>query len=61
MSRGSHTFKLSDVTRALKATKAAGIEVSRIKINALGEIEIAAGKPSEINEAKGANEWDRAS
>lgn len=59
MSRGRHTFKQSDLIRALRSAKAAGIEISRIKISNTGEIEIDAGKPKAIGEVSEANEWDR--
>jgi hypothetical protein len=60
VARGVATFKQSDLTRALKGAKAAGLEVARIKIANDGTIEIDAGKPSEIGagNSQGANEWD---
>jgi hypothetical protein len=42
MSRGAYTFKQRDVTRALKATLAAGIDVARIEIDKEGRIVILA-------------------
>lgn len=59
MSRGPHAFKQTDVTRALKAAKAAGVEIARIKINKDGAIEIDAGKPKELAAETGGNEWDK--
>ena len=40
MSRGPNTFRKSDLVRALKGAKAAGVEVARIKIAKDGKIEI---------------------
>src|SRR5262249_37115659 len=56
MARGSLTFRQTDVTRALKAVTAAGIEVARIEIDRNGRIVIIPGKPT----SEEANEWDRA-
>jgi hypothetical protein len=47
MARARCTFKQSDLTRALKGARAAGVEVARIKIAKNGTIEIDAGKPQE--------------
>lgn len=60
MSRGRQSFKQTDMTRALKAAKAAGIEIARIRIGKDGEIEIDAGKPKELAGEVGGNEWDTA-
>jgi hypothetical protein len=38
MARGPCTFKQQDVTRALRATVAAGIEVRRVEIDKNGKI-----------------------
>jgi hypothetical protein len=44
MSRGTQTFKQIDLTRALRAAKAAGIEVTRIELDAVsGKIVITTG------------------
>ena len=47
MSRGPSTFKQQDVTRALRATRAAGVAVSRIEIDRDGKIVIVTGTQSE--------------
>ena len=47
MARGPCTFRQHDVTRALRATVAAGIEVQRIEINKDGKIIVVTGKPKE--------------
>jgi hypothetical protein len=46
--RGKVAFKQTDVTRAIKAARAAGVEISRIEIDTGGpqsKITIIAGKP----------------
>ncbi len=52
MTRRPCTFKQQDVTRALKATKAAGIDVQRIEIDKDGKIVVVAGKPDAPGDAK---------
>lgn len=60
MSRGPATFRKQDVTRAVKATIAAGIEVHRVEIDKAGKIILVTTKPSEPTiESAGVNEWDR--
>jgi hypothetical protein len=60
MSRGAHTFRQGDVTRAVKAVVAAGIEVARVVVDTDGRIVVIAGKPeSNQDQNKGGNEWDR--
>jgi hypothetical protein len=54
MPRGACTFKQQDVTRALKATRAAGVEVQRVEIDKDGKIVLVTGKPAET----GADESD---
>ena len=44
MARGPCTFRQHDVTRALRATVAAGIEVQRIEIDKDGKIVVVTGK-----------------
>ena len=60
MSRRACTFKQQDVTRALRATVAAGIEVQRIEIDRDGKIVLVTGKVVETNAeiAEGKNPWD---
>lgn len=63
MARGPCTFRQQDVTRALRATVAAGIEVQRVEIDKDGKIVVVTGKPAEMGEAtgEGNNEWEGAS
>jgi hypothetical protein len=45
MSRGPLTFRQSDVTRAIRAARAAGVEVARVEIDKDGKISVFAGEP----------------
>lgn len=59
MARGPCTFKQQDVTRALKATVAAGIGVLRIEIDKDGKIVVITGPPvPEVGRVgDGSNDW----
>lgn len=57
MARGACTFKGTDVTRALRATAAAGIEVQRIEIGKDGKIVLVTGRATGRSEH--AAEFDR--
>jgi hypothetical protein len=46
MSRRPSTFKQSDVTRALKGVRAAGIEVFRVEIDVNGKLVVITSAPS---------------
>jgi hypothetical protein len=59
-SRAPSAFRQRDVTRAVKAVIAAGLQVAGVKVSAQGDIEVL------TNDAKvqdpppqGGNEWDR--
>jgi hypothetical protein len=54
MSRRPSTFKATDLTRAIKAAKAAGMEPRRVTITPTGAIEIRFGE----DEDQDANPWD---
>jgi hypothetical protein len=45
MARTASTFKQSDVAKALKAAKLAGIKIARFEIDRDGKIVVQAGKP----------------
>lgn len=55
MSRGPYTFKQRDLTRAIKATRKADIEVGKIIIDREGRIVII---PKAADDVSGVNEWD---
>jgi hypothetical protein len=58
MSRGPCTFKQRDVTKAVKAIVAAGVQVERVEIDKAGKIIIVtAAKPKE-SAGSARNEWD---
>lgn len=57
MSRGPATFKQADVTRAVRGTVAAGVEVQRIEIDQSGKIVVVAGKPERVP-VSNINDWD---
>ena len=56
MSRAPSTFRQSDVTRAIKAAVAAGVEIQRVEIDPNGRIVIVTATEAERREV---NEWDR--
>jgi hypothetical protein len=58
MSRGPHTFRQGDVTRAVRAVRAAGVEVQRVEVDRAGKIVVVAGKPSENPATAEPNSWD---
>jgi hypothetical protein len=62
MGKGPCAFKLSDVTRLVKAVVKAGVEVARVEADkdgsgAIWRIVVVAGKPVEANGVD-KNEWD---
>ena len=52
MARGTLTFRQRDLARALKGTKAAGLEVSKIEIDKDGKIVLTIGRPDGTGSAK---------
>jgi hypothetical protein len=58
MSRGAQSFRQGDVTKAIKATVAAGLSVERVEIEGAKIIVIAAKTGQEQNSGPEVNEWD---
>jgi hypothetical protein len=58
MSRGPATFRQSDLARALRAARAAGLEIARVEVDRTGKITVIPGKPdSGDQEQEGSNDW----
>jgi len=60
VSRGKYKFKQSDITRALRATKAAGVGISKIEIEPDGRMVIilSDGKAAMTDDHCSGNPWD---
>ena len=53
------TFRQRDLTRAIRAVKAAGLSVGRVLVDKSGRIEVTIGDPSHNATAlQERNEWD---
>ncbi|MGC1345087.1 MAG: hypothetical protein WA863_03075 [Methyloceanibacter sp.] len=52
MARGPLTFRQRDLARALKGTKAAGLEVSKVEIDKDGKIVVIIGKSDAPRDAR---------
>jgi len=65
MSHGPYRFRESEMRRAIKAARSAGIEIARIELNRDGAIVVVPGKPAEVapldapTAHKSPNPWDR--
>ena len=57
MTRAPSTFRQQDVTRAIRAAIAAGVDIARIEVDKNGRIVIVTAADSEPKAE--ANEWDR--
>ncbi len=58
MSRAPCTFRQSDLTRAVKAVRAAGENVARVEVDSTGKIVIIVGKGEPATSSP--NPWDEA-
>jgi hypothetical protein len=57
MSRGPLRFKQADVTRAVRAVAAAGVDVREVVVDTDGAIRVIVGAPPTAPD-RHANEWD---
>jgi|EndMetStandDraft_8_1072994.scaffolds.fasta_scaffold377355_2 hypothetical protein len=62
MSRAPSAFRQTDVTKAVKAIRAAGCGVTRVLIDKAGRIEVVTTDGAPLTKAQGSvpNEWDGA-
>jgi hypothetical protein len=58
VTRGPSTFKQTDLVRALKGAKEAGMDVERVEIDKAGKIVMVTGKPSADSPELSENPWD---
>jgi hypothetical protein len=59
MARAPSTFRQQDVTRAVRAVVAAGVDIARVEIDKTGKITIIALGAEQRGEGREeANEWD---
>jgi len=59
MSKRPPNFRQSDVTRAVKAVRDAGVEIARVRIGKDGEIVVEMANGNGETVADHANPWDR--
>jgi hypothetical protein len=60
MARAPSTFRQRDVTKAVKAMVAAGVDLARVRveISKTGSITVTANDPEDRGAEKEGNEWD---
>lgn len=59
MSRAKHSFRQSDLVKALKGAAAAGVDVHHVEIDLNGSrIVVVVGRPERQSLASDVNEWD---
>jgi hypothetical protein len=57
MSRAAARFRQHDVTRALRAVAAAGMEAARVEIDQTGKIVIQLGGSERVEPSNGLDKW----
>jgi hypothetical protein len=60
MARAPSTFRQQDVTRAIRAAAAAGVDIARVEVTKAGTIVIVATAAAEPAKQEDVNEWDTA-
>jgi hypothetical protein len=60
MSRGASTLRQSDLTRAIKALKAAGEHIAGVRFDSAGRPVIITGKGTSATPSSPSNPWDDA-
>jgi hypothetical protein len=61
VARAPSKFRQGDITRAVKAVVAAGVEVREVLVDAAGQIRVVVGKPENVPDGHATeetNEWD---
>jgi hypothetical protein len=58
MSRGPQTFRQRDVTKAVKAVVAAGVEVVRVEVDKAGKIIVVTAGSGDNQAQPEPNSWD---
>jgi hypothetical protein len=56
--RGPNAFKQHDLTRMVKAVRAAGVDVARVEMDKDGKIVVIAGRPQVSQDDLAANAYD---
>jgi hypothetical protein len=59
MARAPSKFRQHDVTRAVKAVAAAGVDIARVEVDRAGTIRIIAAGSEPAGQGREVNEWDR--
>ena len=58
MSHGPYRFRETEMRRAIKAARSAGIEIARLDVNKDGGFAIIPGKPDGGGNGGASNPWD---
>jgi hypothetical protein len=58
MSRGAHTFRQGNLTKAIRAVEKAGVKDWRVEIDPDGKISVVPAAPATAPQDPNVNEWD---